>query len=210
MSDKLKPAPKTPEEARPTAVIVGDNKSNSRMSLAALSRLSRGTVVSVLAIVVLLIGLGLYGLSRYESNSAKTGNTTPNTSPYSPSITPDQLAQQYAGQGKYAAAQQVYVQELQNTTDKPTQATIYARQAALALQFQRYADAKAYAAKILVAQPNNIGMYYQSLAYIAEAQGDKKSAAADWQRVINSLDKKSPSYPMTLRQAQANLQRDSP
>lgn len=106
--------------------------------------------------------------------------------------------------GDYKAAEQVWQQKLGAASDTPTKLGIYYQQAAVAIKFKRYDDAKKYASQAMQLDPRSY-IPYSAYASIAEAQGDKDSEKHYLQQTIAHIDPSLNGANLIARDYQSKL-----
>lgn len=192
--------------AKSTGIVVGDGKHHRRRYNLHLKLVA---VVLVACVVLGAVGWGVYRLvATFTRPASKVASTSKQNAPSKPDVSQLNTEEKYhylADTGNYAGAEQALESQLAGAQDTTSKLAIYSQQSAVALQFKKYDDAKAYADKALQLDPNS-DIPYATLAYWAQAQGDKKSAESYWQQAIDKLDPALPQYSLLKRQYQSSLQ----
>lgn len=193
--------------AKNRSMVVGDGKHHRRRLDLHLRVVS--LIVGCL-IVVGLIGWGGVVAFRYIHTSTKAASpSTSKEHENSPkvdlnSLNTEEKYHYLADSGDYGAAEQALEAALPGAKDKTSRLSIYSQQSAVALQFKKYDDAKAYADKALQLDSGST-IPYVTLAHWAGAQGNKTLAIEYWQQAISRLDKSAPQYSLLQQEYEANV-----
>ncbi|MFA5004245.1 MAG: hypothetical protein WC498_03165 [Candidatus Saccharimonadales bacterium] len=181
-------AHKTKGLAAESSVVVGDGKHKPRLHLRI------GGLVALSLLILVAAGAATYLVVGHANKSETINNTQP-------------TSEQLAYKGDYSGAQALLDKQRAQAGSKQAQADVYAQQIAVAMNVQKYDQAKTYAqqAEKLAPSPGTAYM----IGYIAELSGDKKTAQTYLQLAINRLDKTKPQYELSLRSYQNELQKVS-
>jgi len=147
----------------------------------------------VVLIIVAGVIVGIYALAHHSDNPTEN-------------LTPRQQSEVYASNGNYAAAQRALAAQLAGPTSADAKATIYSEQVSVALNFKQYQQAQRYAQ-----QAENLthsAAAAEQLGYVAEAAGDKISAAKYYQLAIDRQSKlpQTPANQLIQRSYKTKLQ----
>ena len=149
-------------------------------------------------VLVILVGGGL--IWQHQKNNSRLAAMAAVVE----GLTPTQKSQYYASNGEYKLAEKVWQDQLILTKDTPTKLSIYFTQSSIAIKFKKYNDAQKYANESLNLAPQSSATYV-TLAYLAQALGDKISAKKDWQLAIKNIDPKTPGINIIQQDYQSNL-----
>jgi tetratricopeptide (TPR) repeat protein len=206
---------KKPEEKNTEAMPADDLNGGKRQSRYYRKSVVLGLCLLGVIVIAALVWIGIASMNRTgnEAESQKPGDETQKSATSgSPTATqahpktPQEKYHYYADKGKYAAAEKELDAQLAKAKSKDDKYNIYLQQAGVAAQLKHYSDAKAYVDKAIKLEPNTTAPY-TTLANIAEAQGNKKSAISYWKKALKELDHGSPRYDTAKQYFESNIKR---
>lgn len=158
----------------------------------------RGRLIIVgVAIVLLTAGVLLWANGVFDKKTDTAVKPAQNAA----SATTD--AYKYAYGGDYSKAQQMASEQATSATNNDDKAFAYMTQASIALNAKKYDEAKQYAEKAEAAAPSDVTA--SLLGDIAMAQGDKATAAKDYQLALDRVDKSVKTNRQRIQSYQTKL-----
>jgi len=174
------------KQAAHTGVMVAADKQHHRFKQKTKNKLVWLGAATVLVVAVLVFWFyGPPSATQRATTSAEHQLASKGIT-YS-KLAPTQKSQYLVDKGAYKAAEQVWQNQLLQTTDSKAKVTILCQQSAVALQFKDYAAAQKYADAAKKILPNADSPYV-ALAQLAQAKGDKAAAKQYWQQAIANID----------------------
>jgi len=152
----------------------------------------------LVVVLIILVGGGL--IWQHQKNNSRLAAM----SAVVEGMSPNQASQYLASIGEYKFAQKIWQNLLTVTNDTPTKINIYNLQTSLAIKFKKYNDAQKYADQSYKVAPD-YSVTYVTMAYLAQAQGDKASAKKDWQLAIKFIDPNNPGSNIIQYDYQSSL-----
>ena len=192
-----------PQSTIPINVSELTTNAHKQNSALLLVRYNLKMTLVVSACLLLIAGL-IAGAVQLRRSSSQAVVPKQSAQVAVPPTTPDSKAYALAQKGDYIGAQKLLASEQATTKGSKNQAKVYLSQATLALNAEKYADAKIFAsaADKLAPTPNTAAL----LGYIAAQTGEKPAAQALYQRAIDRLDKNANNYNTSLSDYTTKLQ----
>lgn len=155
-----------------------------------------GVLIFCVLVFAGIVG-ALYAVREHRDTNSSTTSTAAKRAVTTPpaGTTPDQQAQYYADEGQYQDAEKSWNAQLAGATDTSAKIAIYYQQAAVAIQFKKYGDAKNYADDIKQLSPDAPDSYVV-LAQLAQAQNNIPQAKQYWQQAIDHVNPNTPGSTM--------------
>jgi len=171
---------------------------NTGMSMSS-SRIARARFhaklmsMAMVGLVVLAIVVGLVFWLAGGSHSKSPAKGVVKTPPANTDA--EQRAQYYADTGQYEQSEQTWEAQLASAATASDKVAIYYQQAAVAIRYKQYSDARKYANDIKQIAPDAPDSYVV-LAQLAKAQNNIPQAKQYWQQAIDHVNVDTPAGKM--------------